>query len=148
MKAIVVIVESLFWFLLIKNINLSSCSLLKNLASIQIMLLHSGTGLVADIVVSVLSKFHKRCFFPFKFSNDELLLSVCSAVGVLPLSLQYGFPIVEKYASLLYILLQYMCTVYITQHLISFNICASGFWRELRALINICTLHLLRKICR
>lgn len=23
--------------------------------------------------------------------------SVCSAVGVLPLSLQYGFPIVEKY---------------------------------------------------
>jgi hypothetical protein len=24
--------------------------------------------------------------------------SVCSAVGVLPLSLQYGFPIVQKYA--------------------------------------------------
>lgn len=55
-------------------------------------------------------KFHKRCVFAFKFSNDELLLSVCSAVGVLPLSLQYGFPIVEKYASLL--LLSYYSIVY------------------------------------
>ena len=30
----------------------------------------------------------------------ELLLAVCSAVGVLPLSLQYGFSVVEKYDNL------------------------------------------------
>lgn len=30
------------------------------------------------------------------------LVAVCSAVGVLPLSLQYGFSVVEKYGSLLF----------------------------------------------
>lgn len=68
------------------------------------MHLHFGTGLVEGTVVSA-------CLYGcINFSSISTCLvcnwnsfAVCSAVGVLPLSLQYGFSVVEKYGTFYFI---------------------------------------------
>lgn len=74
------------------------------------MLLHSGTGLEVATVVSTLCIFlslNKTHVLSSSYQSQSLLLNtdgehliaVCSAVGVLPLSLQYGFSVVQKYGN-------------------------------------------------
>lgn len=52
------------------------------------------------------------------FTDIGHLSVVCSAVGVLPLSLQYGFPIVEKYDEYFYYVEFYSESVRISAHVI------------------------------
>lgn len=64
------------------------------------MHLHFGTGLVEGIVVSsCLFGWIHFSLIPLYLAFNWNYVAVCSAVGVLPLSLQYGFDVVEKYGS-------------------------------------------------